>query len=98
MEYLYEWVQNIAVYLVLMTAIIQAIPSKEYQPYVKFYMGLVIVLMLCSPIIKVMGLEERVKVTYSAKKYRMEFDELLEQSNVMREVDLGEYISTEFYE
>lgn len=98
MEYLYDWVQNIAVYLVLMTAIIQAIPSKEYGPYVKFYMGLVVVLMLCTPIIKVFGIEERVNVSYSAKKYRMEFDELLEQSSVMGEVDLGEYISTEIYE
>ncbi len=98
MDYIYEWVQNIAIYLVLMTAIMQVVPNTEYQKYVKFYMGLVVVLMLCSPVIKILGLEQRVNITYSAKKYRMEFDQLLEQSEVMGEVDLSEYISTEFYE
>lgn len=90
---IYEWVQNVAVYLVLMTAIIEVIPNKEYQKYVKFYMGLVVVIMLCTPIIKVLGLEERVDVTYNAKKYRMEFDSLLEESTVMGEVNISDYIS-----
>lgn len=98
MDFLYEWIQNVAVYLVLMTAIIQVIPNNEYQKYVKFYMGLVIVMMLCSPLIKVFGLEQRMNITYSAKKYRMEFDELLEQSDVMGEVNLNEYIFTESIE
>lgn len=98
MDYIYEWVQNVAVYLILMTVIIQAVPNEEYQKYVKFYMGLVIVLMLCTPIIKLLSLEESVNVAYSMKKYRIEFDELLEQSSVIGEVNFDEYISTELDE
>lgn len=78
-----------------MTAVTQVIPSKEYERYVRFYMGLVVVLMLCMPIIKIMGLEERVDISYSTKKYRMEFDAILEETKVMGEVNLGDYISNE---
>lgn len=75
-----------------MTAVIQVIPNKEYQKYVKFYMGLVVVLTLCGPIIKLLGLEKNLDATYNAKKYRIEFDELIEEGAVLKGVDISEYI------
>lgn len=94
-EYLYEWILNIAYYLVLMTAIIQVIPSGVYEKYVKFYMGLIIVLMLCTPIIKVLGVEQRMSTTYKANTYRMEWNDLIQEGQYLGEVKITDYIAPE---
>lgn len=90
-DYLYQWIQNIAYYLILMTGIIQVIPNKQYEKYIRFYMGLVIVLMLSTPLINIMGMAARVESTYKANTYRMEFEQLIKESEILKEVDVSEY-------
>ena len=80
MDYLYDWIQNLSFYMILMTAIIQMIPSEAYKKYIQFYMGLVIVLMLCTPIIKIIGMEKKFLSIYHSNAYRMEFNELIEKT------------------
>lgn len=92
-EFLYEWVRSLAYYMVLMTAILQVIPNKEYKKYIQFYMGLIIVLMLCTPILKIMGMEEQLFERYKSNVYELEIKELEEKSEYLREVELDAYIS-----
>ena len=49
LEELYGWIQNIAVYLIVTSAIMHAIPGKEYEKYVRFFSGLVLILLLFTP-------------------------------------------------
>lgn len=91
--FLYEWVRSLAYYMVLMTAVLQVISNKQYKKYIQFYMGLIIVLMLCTPIIKIMGMEEQLFAIYKSNTYQMELQELEEKSAYLREVELDEYIS-----
>lgn len=97
-EYLYDWIQNIAYYLILMTAIIQVIPNKQYEKYIRFYMGLVIVLILCTPIIKILGMDKRVESTYHLHNYRIEFNEILKNNQSLKEVEFSDYLAGEFME
>lgn len=36
---LYDWIQNIAVYLILVSAVMHAIPGKDYEKYIRFFRG-----------------------------------------------------------
>ena len=54
-DYLYEWIQNIAFYLVLVTAVLHAVPDKGYQKYIRFFTGLVLILMIVTPVLRLFG-------------------------------------------
>ena len=56
-EYLYQWMENLAFYMVMITAVMHIIPDKGYQRYLRFFTGLVLIIMLAAPIVKLLGME-----------------------------------------
>ena len=46
MKELYQWLQDLAVYLILVSAILQALPQESYQKYIRFFSGLVLIILL----------------------------------------------------
>ena len=58
MDLLYEWIQNLVCYLVIFTAVLEVLPGKEYKKYIQFFAGLVLILLLVTPILKVTGMEQ----------------------------------------
>lgn len=49
-EYLYELLRNISYYLVLVTMVTYVLPSNSYRKYIRLFTGLVLILMLLTPI------------------------------------------------
>ncbi len=47
-DYLYEWIRNIAFYLVMITAVMHVVPNPDYKRYIRFFTGLVLTVMLTS--------------------------------------------------
>ena len=45
LEEVYKWIQNIAVYLVVVTAMLHAVPGKDYERYIRFFSGLVLIVL-----------------------------------------------------
>lgn len=60
-DYIYEWIQNIAFYLVLVTAVLHAVPGKDYKKYIRFFTGLVLILMILTPLLQVFGTEVKIR-------------------------------------
>lgn len=56
-RFLYGWIMNAAFYLVIFTAVLHVLPGEQYQKYVRFFTGLVIVVLLFSPLFKLLGME-----------------------------------------
>ncbi|XCP83923.1 stage III sporulation protein AF [Roseburia hominis] len=54
-EYLYEWLQNLAFYMILVTAIMHVIPSGGYEKYIRFFCGLILVILLAAPLCSMFG-------------------------------------------
>lgn len=54
-EYLYEWLQNISYYLILVTAVTYVLPSNSYRKYIRLFTGLVLILMLLTPVFNLFG-------------------------------------------
>lgn len=69
-DYLYEWIRNIAFYLVMITAVLHIVPNPEYKRYIRFFTGLVLVVMLTSPILKLMGMDGSWRELYDTREYQ----------------------------
>ena len=54
-EYLYGWLEDLSFYLILVTAVLYVLPSNSYRKYIRFFTGLVLILLLLNPILNLFG-------------------------------------------
>lgn len=78
-EYLYEWIHNLAFYLVLVTAVLHMLPESGYKKYIQFFTGLILVLMIMTPVLKILGMDGKMLDIYHSMKYKQEV-EMLEEA------------------
>ena len=43
---LYLWIRNLAVFYIFFTAVLNLVPDKKYEKYVRFFMGLLLIFMM----------------------------------------------------
>lgn len=63
-EYMYQWLQNLAFYMILMTAVLQALPDSSYRKYIRFFCGMILVVLLAGPILQLFGAQEHFAERY----------------------------------
>lgn len=56
--FIYDWMENIAFYLVILVAVMQMIPQNSYQKYIRFFAGMILILMLTGPILRIFGMTD----------------------------------------
>ena len=83
LNYIYQWIENIAFYLVVIVAVIQMTPGKNYKKYIQFFAGLILILMMAGPILKIFNMEG-----YQHTEYQKKLEEIEEATKSM-EVTLG---------
>ena len=69
-EYLYEWMQNIAFYMIMVTFIMHVIPNSDYKRYIRFFTGLVLAVMLAAPVLKLFGMGDVWQNLYGNETYQ----------------------------
>ena len=82
-DYLYEWIQNIAFYLIMITAVMHLIPNPEYKRYIRFFTGLVLVVMLTAPLLKLMGMEGSWRELYETQEYQRQLKKMEEAAKYL---------------
>lgn len=90
LEYIYEWMENIAFYLVIVVAVIQMIPGESYKKYIRFFAGLILILMLSGPILKIFGMTE-----FQHGEYQKRLEEIEKATGFLEDLmkegeDIGE--------
>ncbi len=58
MEEAYTWIKNIVIYMLLNTIIMNLLGNKSYKKYVSIVSGMILVLIVISPLMKLMKLDE----------------------------------------
>lgn len=53
-----QWMKNLAFFHILGTAILHILPDKRYEPYIRLFMGLLLVLLICTPVFTIVGKSE----------------------------------------
>ncbi len=87
-EYLYQWIENITFYLVIVTVMIQLIPNNSYKKYVRFFMGLILIIMLSNPIMKILGMEKSFEEYYQEAKYEQKIKEIEEATKYLEDISI----------
>ncbi len=96
LQQLYGWIQNIAVYLIVTAAVMHAIPGKDYGKYVRFFSGLVLILLLFTPVMNLSGMGETFRELYQNSQYELERHEIEEARKRLKEADILDFIPEEY--
>ena len=96
LQQLYGWIQNIAVYLIVAAAVMHAIPGKDYGKYVRFFSGLVLILLLFTPVLNLTGMVERFREIYQSTQYEMDRREIEEARERLEEADILDFLPEEY--
>lgn len=92
LEGIYGWIQNISVYLIVMAAVMHAIPGKDYGKYIRFFSGLVLILLLSTPLLKLAGMEGTFRTLYRGKEYEMERKEIERAEEIYEQSEMFDFL------
>ncbi len=81
LDVLYEWIQNLVFFLLIAGMLLDALPGTAYRKYVRFFTGMVVILLLVSPIFKLSGIKQSFEGLYHSEEYE----------RMMREVESMEW-------
>ncbi len=89
LNYIYEWMQNIAYYLVIVVAVLQ-MAGEGYKKYIRFFAGLILILMLSGPIFQMFGM-----TGFQEEQYRGKLEEIEQATGYLKDLvregeDVGE--------
>ena len=84
LDYIYEWIENITFYMVIVVAAMQMVPGSSYKKYIRFFAGLILILMLAGPILKIFGMSE-----FPNEEYQKELEEIENATKYMEQI-IGE--------
>ena len=93
MDQLYEWIRNITYYLIFITVVENLLPNKKYEKYVKFFAGMVLILLVLKPVTGGLRLDDKLAYSFEAISLKKEAGELTGKVSKMEESRLKRMIS-----
>lgn len=70
---IYQWVRNLAVYYIVLTAVIQVLPGRAYGRYIRYFMGVLLILIMTSPLLGLLQLDGRMEARFRQELLEEEF-------------------------
>ena len=49
------WIRSLACFYLLLSTMLHLVPQKKYEQYVRFFMGLLLIGLLCTPLFALLG-------------------------------------------
>ena len=94
---IYEWMKNLAVFYIFLTVVTHLVPDGRYEEYIRFFMGLLLILLMMSPLLEVMNLKSQVESLISQYEMEEQNLELQIQDFSLGESSLEEYMRQEIF-
>lgn len=88
LEYIYQWIENIAFYLIIFTVAMQMIPNNNYKKYIQFFTGLILIIMLGEPILKIFGAEQEFQDFYKSAEFEQKVKEIEEATRYLEGISI----------
>ena len=76
MQEILDMVRYVAVFYLLEQMVLNLIPGKMYEKYVRFYLGLLLVILLLQPALRILRLTEQLDTEALICELEEEVDEL----------------------
>lgn len=74
--------QNILIYVVIVTVLRGLISNPKYSQYFQFFSGIIMILMMLSPLLSVLHYENEWYALFEEKVLQMDFKEIKEEMNI----------------
>ena len=58
-EEIYGWMKNLAVFYIVLTAVMNLVPDEKYAVYIRYFCGLLLILLLSAPILRLFQIDVR---------------------------------------
>ena len=94
-QQIYRWIQNITVYLIITAAVMHAVPGKDYGKYIRFFSGLILILLLATPLLNLTGMKEKFETLYKNNEYELEIQEIESVEELYKESALSGYFQSQ---
>lgn len=92
---LYEWLKDVSFYLILVTAVLYVLPSNSYRKYIRFFTGLVLIILLLNPVLSLFGMEKYTRGDFFEEfedGYKGEADEWMRDTGSDRKIEVEEIV------
>lgn len=96
LDWLYEWIKNIAFYMIIVSVIFKVLPGNGYQKYIQFFSGIVLILLVFSPIVRVLGKEQTIKDLYEGYSYEQKKEEMEMMEKYFTDTDILDFLPEEY--
>ena len=93
MKAVYEWVQDLVIYMIFVTMAMNLLPNKKYEKYLRLFAGALFILIMTGPLTRVTGLDAALAGTFEKLSFENDVKTLKEE---LEDAD-GQRISR-FYE
>lgn len=90
MEELYEWIRNLAYYMLMVQMLLHLLPNNTYQKYVRFFTGLLLILLLSEPIFSILQMKDTFDTFYHKEEFQQYRKEIEDATRYMEEITDGE--------
>ena len=95
MLYFVKWIKNLAVFYIIASLIMHLIPGKNFQKYIRLFLGIITIIMLMKPIGVLLNLEDDFEKNFSFN-YNMQMKESLKNElemvdEMQKEAVIGDY-------
>lgn len=76
MSYIYGWVKNLVCFYLLITVVLHLLPQKSYRKYIHFFLGILLTILVASPILSLLGNEEEILQKISQIEFFQDMDNI----------------------
>lgn len=96
LDWLYEWIKNIAFYMIIVSVIFKVLPGNGYQKYIQFFSGIVLILLVFLPIVRMLGKEQTIKDLYEGYSYEQKKEEMEMMEKYFTDTDILDFLPEEY--
>ncbi|MFP4698407.1 MAG: stage III sporulation protein AF [Eubacteriales bacterium] len=77
--FIYSWIKNILIYIILVTIILNLLPQGQYRKYIKVFTGLVLIIIIIQPLAKLNNLDRELSTKLLDENLNIEQEGLKRQ-------------------
>ena len=83
--FLYGWIRDIAFYTILMTVVLHLLPEESQKKYVRFFMGIVLMLVVLSPLLSAAALSDTLDGIYAEQTCDAELQDFVRRQEELEQ-------------
>lgn len=94
-EAIFDWIKNVAYYMILVSAFIHVVPNENYKKYIRLFTGMILILLLSSPVFQLFGVRMDEMSFVNMDDYQDKLEEIQETTKYLYDINVSSYVTDE---